>query len=190
MADPLTALMYAVQVMNFLKTLIIKTLKERKDSVIDPSPSRRLEPSDENGHQSPSLTCTKDTAEENEETDQALTAEKPNLGSSVESNQDNNPTHDEVDNLTSSVQKLNPDRDGGSCDSSASVDTSNNGKEAGRRNDGKNKTGQSSNLNFRKGPKKLVSPQEIQVAGHVQKSKGISKLSRMESRMELIEAWR
>jgi hypothetical protein len=30
MADPLTALIHAVQVMNFLKTLIVKTLKERK----------------------------------------------------------------------------------------------------------------------------------------------------------------
>lgn len=29
MADPLTALIHAVQVMNFLKTLIIKTLRER-----------------------------------------------------------------------------------------------------------------------------------------------------------------
>ncbi|PKI38510.1 hypothetical protein CRG98_041075 [Punica granatum] len=32
MADPLTALMYAVQVMNFLRTLIEKTLREREDS--------------------------------------------------------------------------------------------------------------------------------------------------------------
>lgn len=32
MADPLTALIHAVQVMNFLKTLIIKTLREREES--------------------------------------------------------------------------------------------------------------------------------------------------------------
>ncbi|KAL6639475.1 hypothetical protein ACP70R_023205 [Stipagrostis hirtigluma subsp. patula] len=31
MSDPLTALMHAVQVMNFLKTLILKTLQERED---------------------------------------------------------------------------------------------------------------------------------------------------------------
>ncbi|WOL04069.1 rho GTPase-activating protein 5-like isoform X1 [Canna indica] len=31
MADPLTALMYAVQVMNFLRLLILKTLKERQE---------------------------------------------------------------------------------------------------------------------------------------------------------------
>lgn len=32
MADPLTALIHAVQVMNFLKTLIWKTIKERKEA--------------------------------------------------------------------------------------------------------------------------------------------------------------
>ncbi|KAA3469719.1 rho GTPase-activating protein 3-like [Gossypium australe] len=32
MADPLTALIHAVQVMNFLKTLILKTLREREES--------------------------------------------------------------------------------------------------------------------------------------------------------------
>lgn len=33
MADPLTALIHAVQVMNFLKTLILKTLRERDESI-------------------------------------------------------------------------------------------------------------------------------------------------------------
>jgi len=33
MADPLTALIHAVQVMNFLKTLILKTLREREESI-------------------------------------------------------------------------------------------------------------------------------------------------------------
>ncbi|XP_078435171.1 rho GTPase-activating protein 5-like [Wolffia australiana] len=33
MADPLTALMYAVQVMNLLKALILRTLKERQEAV-------------------------------------------------------------------------------------------------------------------------------------------------------------
>lgn len=32
MADPLTALIHAVQVMNFLKTMIIKNLREREES--------------------------------------------------------------------------------------------------------------------------------------------------------------
>ncbi|XP_072997532.1 rho GTPase-activating protein 2-like [Typha latifolia] len=35
MSDPLTALMHAVQVMNFLKTLILKTLREREEATIE-----------------------------------------------------------------------------------------------------------------------------------------------------------
>ncbi|XP_008779835.2 rho GTPase-activating protein 3-like [Phoenix dactylifera] len=52
MADPLTALIHAVQVMNFLKTLIIKTLQEREEAsavtrIFHPysdSPSDKYEP--------------------------------------------------------------------------------------------------------------------------------------------------
>ncbi|KAA8544258.1 hypothetical protein F0562_022270 [Nyssa sinensis] len=53
MADPLTALKYVVQVMNFLKTLIVKTIREREDPVVEPAPVSHLEPSDESGCQSP-----------------------------------------------------------------------------------------------------------------------------------------
>ncbi|KAJ0772075.1 putative transcription factor bZIP family [Helianthus annuus] len=56
MADPLTALMYAVQVMNFLKTLITKNLREREDAVIESSRGPPQEPPlDENGDQGPRL---------------------------------------------------------------------------------------------------------------------------------------
>ncbi|KAH7686749.1 Rho GTPase activation protein [Dioscorea alata] len=40
MADPLTALIHAVQVMNFLKTLIMKTLREREDAAAEVSVSQ------------------------------------------------------------------------------------------------------------------------------------------------------
>ena len=46
--------MHAVQVMNFLKTLIIRTLKEREDSMVDSTPVSPLEPSDKKGQQSSS----------------------------------------------------------------------------------------------------------------------------------------
>ncbi|CAH8339349.1 unnamed protein product [Eruca vesicaria subsp. sativa] len=52
MLDPLTALMYAVQVMNFLKTLIVKTLKDRKESRDRLVPSSNPGPRDENGDES------------------------------------------------------------------------------------------------------------------------------------------
>ncbi|KAG2305865.1 hypothetical protein Bca4012_085433 [Brassica carinata] len=52
MLDPLTALMYAVQVMNFLKTLIVKTLRERKESRDRLVPASNPGPRDENGDHS------------------------------------------------------------------------------------------------------------------------------------------
>ncbi|XP_010251774.1 PREDICTED: rho GTPase-activating protein 3-like [Nelumbo nucifera] len=57
MADPLTALVHAVQVMNFLKTLIIKTLREREESVAEAMllSSGSESPGNKNGPPSPKL---------------------------------------------------------------------------------------------------------------------------------------
>ncbi|KAJ0857600.1 putative Rho GTPase activation protein [Helianthus annuus] len=70
MADPLNALMYAVRVMNFLKTLILKTLRERQDSVAESSQaSPRESPSDENSDQGPGMNPhAQQNLDENEET--------------------------------------------------------------------------------------------------------------------------
>ncbi|CAA7057888.1 unnamed protein product [Microthlaspi erraticum] len=54
MLDPLTALMYAVKVMNFLKTLIEKTLKDRKESREKLIPASNSGHRDHNGDQSSS----------------------------------------------------------------------------------------------------------------------------------------
>lgn len=65
MADPLTALMHAVQVMNFLKTLIERTLKEREDSVLDSAlDSYSRDPSGDNGcHTTPLQTIDEENNE-------------------------------------------------------------------------------------------------------------------------------
>lgn len=77
MADPLTALMYAVRVMNFLKALIAKTLQTREDSVEGPTWDKPLDPSDENEHQGPLLLCLEDATEENKEREKIFIAEDP-----------------------------------------------------------------------------------------------------------------
>lgn len=189
MADPLTALMYAVQVMNFLKTLILKTLKERKDSAIEPS-AHRLEPFDENGHQSPSQPCT-DNFQENEESEQLLIGEAPVLGNYHDSNQNNNLISEDTDSFISSAEKQNSDLLG-SCQTAAQVDTCLNKTEAGvQENVGKSKNGQSSNTNIKMEPWKIIDQQPI-IHGMVpiEKTRGMSTLSRIESSKELIEAWR
>ncbi|KAF8098910.1 hypothetical protein N665_0256s0040 [Sinapis alba] len=71
MDDPLTALMYAVQVMNFLKMLIEKTLRERQDSVVEQAHVCPLEPSDESGNQSPSQSLAYDLTEQSSEETQS-----------------------------------------------------------------------------------------------------------------------
>lgn len=168
MADPLTALMYAVQVMNFLKTLIMKTLREREDSMVESDPAPHLEPSDENGHQSP-LLSTKDTSHhESEEMDQpAFITKEPVLESPPDTNQ-NNKTNEE------DTQQI-PDSDG-FYDSLAQLDTCINETEADR-------------INGSKLEVQVNAPQN-KISGPLEKTKGLSNLSRISSRTELIEVWR
>ncbi|KAE8037415.1 hypothetical protein FH972_010004 [Carpinus fangiana] len=188
MADPLTALMYAVQVMNFLKTLILKTLRERKDSAVEPPSANRLEPSDENGHQSPSQTCLEDITRENEEREHAFVSEEPVSEISPDSNKNNNLIDGEASSLLTC--------DNGSCETPFQVDPSINKAETGeingaigggQGNSGKGKTGQPSNSNFKRGPAKKCGQQPVVP---VEKTRGISNLSRIDSSSERIEAWR
>ncbi|KAM0935031.1 putative Rho GTPase activation protein [Dioscorea sansibarensis] len=64
MADPLTALIHAVQVMNFLKTLIMKTLREREDAAADVSMSRFCLESPRDNNKVLSLRSTESIMEE------------------------------------------------------------------------------------------------------------------------------
>jgi len=66
MEDPLTAFMYAVQVMNFLKTLVSRTLKARNDSDVDSSPEFYIESFDENEEHDHFNSFQQDVATENE----------------------------------------------------------------------------------------------------------------------------
>ncbi|KAI3823327.1 hypothetical protein L1987_04762 [Smallanthus sonchifolius] len=93
MADPLTALMYAVQVMNFLKTLITKTLREREDSVIESSRGPPQEPpSDENGDQGPRLNPNvQQNHDENEETEHEFITDDDHLGYSTATEESDGP---------------------------------------------------------------------------------------------------
>ncbi|XP_058739042.1 rho GTPase-activating protein 5-like [Vicia villosa] len=63
MVDPLTALMYAVQVMNFLKTLVVMTLKEREESITKLNPVSNLNSFDDDGHQNDSQVLFIDDSE-------------------------------------------------------------------------------------------------------------------------------
>ncbi|KAJ6897227.1 hypothetical protein NC651_023177 [Populus alba x Populus x berolinensis] len=193
MADPLTALMYAVQVMNFLKTLILRTLREREDSVLDSSPSSRLEPFDENGHASPSLSYAEGRENENVTIEQAFMAEEPVVESSYNSGQNNFIADEEDLSYVTSVDKLIANGDH-SCGTATEVDLVNDtysrrvkaGVQAGNR---KNSAGQSSNSSLRKSPGKFSRQSSVlHLTPPTNKTRGISSF--IESRSERIEAWR
>ncbi|CAL0333967.1 unnamed protein product [Lupinus luteus] len=103
MEDPMSALMYAVQVMNFLKTLILRTLRERKDSAVETSPGFCLEPCDDNeDHSDLFYSCQQDATTENEEAVETFVYEKEVLECSLQSLQNINSTEAKCSSLVSS----------------------------------------------------------------------------------------
>jgi hypothetical protein len=79
MADPLTALMHAVQVMNFLRSLILRTLKEREEAAVAPktlqscsdSPNDQDEPQTPERLEKPSI-CTSQESVDHPMIDKAI----------------------------------------------------------------------------------------------------------------------
>ncbi|CAH1446918.1 unnamed protein product [Lactuca virosa] len=167
MADPLTALMYAVQVMNFLKTLIVKTLREREDLIVEAGPTSKFDHFDENNGPHCSVWGTLD--ETNEGEDQDFSIKEPTLE-----------THENTckDDLTSRGQSQSQSQ-------TTRVEEESGGRVVEGGGGGtmaeilKSRNAQSSNLSLKKGLTK-----------NVEKSKGSTIVSRLNSRTERIEAWR
>ncbi|PQQ19074.1 rho GTPase-activating protein 5-like [Prunus yedoensis var. nudiflora] len=207
MVDPLTALMYAVQVMNFLKTLIVKTLREREESMVETAPAPRLEPADEDGHQStfqPYLKEAKKEANKENEEENIFVGEEPDLESPAHYAQDDSTTGTGSQTFLSSIKNIIPGgnwflADNCPCEVVSQVNSLTNGlQEDGSTGPGreaqpniwKSKTGQSSGSNLKKGSKKVNEQLMIQTAGPADKSKRPGILSRINSRTELAEGWR
>ncbi|XWS43404.1 hypothetical protein CRYUN_Cryun16bG0100700 [Craigia yunnanensis] len=198
MSDPLTALMYAVQVMNFLKTLIIRTLKEREDSMIDSTPVSRLEPSDKNGQQSSSQ-LHKDVDEDvknQSEGERVFIAQEPAIESPTHSAEENLTTESSSQSFLTSIENI--------CAGSRSLanncpctvvsrvnSLANRLQEGGLRStSGKSRTGQSNCSGLKKGSKKANELSMGCAAGPLEKSKGARIIGRINLRAELFEAWR
>ncbi|CAL0304013.1 unnamed protein product [Lupinus luteus] len=177
MADPMTALMYAVQVMNFLKTLILRTLRQRKDSVVEPSPGFCSEPFDDNeDHSDLFYSFQQDAATENEEAGETFVSEKAVSECSPESLQNINSTEAECGSLVSSYEDLLWNED-------LHSEFPPKGKVE------KSKTGQPGSSSTIKGLPKTKVQQPV-IHGTMAVEKGISNLSLIDSRSERIEAWR
>ncbi|KAJ0554103.1 putative Rho GTPase activation protein [Helianthus annuus] len=168
MTDPLTALMYAVQVMNFLKTLIVKTLREREDVIVEAGPALGFDHFDENNGPHCSFRTTVDETNEVENEDQDFSVKEPTLESHLNRSPD-----DLTPKSQSQSQTTVPEEESGL--------TAVEGGGGGARllEVVKNRKPQSSNSNHKKSLRKSV-----------EKSKGSTIVSRLNSRTERIEAWR
>ncbi|KAH1090314.1 hypothetical protein J1N35_017571 [Gossypium stocksii] len=194
MSDPLTALMYAVQVMNFLKTLIIRTLKGREDSMVDSAPVSRLEPSDKNGQQSSSQ-LLKDASEEvkNESKgEKAFVAQEPALESPTHSAEENLTTESGPQSFLTSIENICTGNrslaDNCPCTLVSQVNCLANGSL--RSTCGKSRSDQSGASGLRKGAKKANEQAVGNGTGAVQKNKGPRIVELINTRAELFEAWR
>lgn len=210
MADPLTALMYAVQVMNFLKTLIIRTLREREDSIVEVASTSHLEPSDENGHHGSSQSLAEEGCERNED-EKVFLAEEPTLESPTHPTLDGSAAESGAHSFLTSIENIIPGGNGPvvescPCDPPPQANTSTDevewapsiGQNGGAQpNTVKSRTGQSSNSNLKKGYRKISEQSPARAAGPIaraaspiMKSRGTSIVSRINSRAERVEAWR
>lgn len=206
MSDPLTALMYAVQVMNFLKTLIIRTLREREESVVESTPISHLEPSDENGHESSSQPSFDEPNEEDSKGnggEKVFVVEEPALDSPPQLCQDDSTTESGSQSFLASIENIPGGNlslvDNCPCEVVSQVKILTNEhqdrdftcKSVGiQTKTCKSKTGQSSNSNLKRGSKRVKEQSMVKAAGPVDKSKGTGVVGRITPRMELFEAWR
>ncbi|KAM3324922.1 rho GTPase-activating protein 1 [Capsicum chacoense] len=199
MADPLTALMYAVQVMNFLKTLILRTLKDREESVVEAGPAPELEPFDENGHHSASQPIIQKSNEIEDEEEIVISKERPSNNAA-----NSTPGEIEVENdshgLPSTIENVLHEHVLVDCLSEISnlPDNTKDQHEAGSVNLANGRTqpkirrtksvhSSSSSL---KGSKKMIEWPTVHVAGNLEKGKGVRIIDRLNSTTERVEAWR
>ncbi|KAI4348950.1 hypothetical protein L6164_009610 [Bauhinia variegata] len=190
MVDPLTALMYAVQVMNFLKTLVVKTLREREESIIGLNPVSDLNSFDDDGHHSSSQLIPKDDSEnqnDRREEEKVFVAEEPSLQSPSHHTEDGSEGGSK--DLVSPTEAIIPGGnrllvDSCPCIVVSQVRSLSSGLQEGSFIAGLPKGDQ---VNICKS-KKVI---ELQVAGATdQKNRGTAIISRINSRTELAEAWR
>ncbi|KAK9156774.1 hypothetical protein Scep_003348 [Stephania cephalantha] len=198
MSDPLTALMYAVQVMNFLKALIVRTLKEREDTLIESGPSPRLEPTDENGHHSAAQPCFQEMNQEKEPAEHVFVEEEPVLDGPLrfeELTVESEP-HNSLEKAFADTNEPPPD----SCTSNVGVESApstdasetitNAPRTTAQLKARRSKALQSGSLNLRRGARKANGQVVAQVHELAEKSKSTSIVSRINSRTERVEAWR
>ncbi|KAG9153584.1 hypothetical protein Leryth_008514 [Lithospermum erythrorhizon] len=200
MADPLTALMYAVQVMNFLKTLIERNLRERQDTAIEPPRISELKPP-EDGHQKPSQPFLENAAESSEDTEHVFVVEEPDSDTAVEehdtdgvsdSYHSDNMSDEEAISYSTSTEEYDGSESCENPNQEYNISTMGDGsmgcpKSLMDKNTQLSNIEQPSDANQAKTVGQQLVAQSMETEG---KSKGISNLTRINSTTERVETWR
>nr|CBX25333.1 hypothetical_protein [Oryza brachyantha] len=185
MSDPLTALMYAVQVMNFLKMLIQKTLKGRQESNLEDKSLPHKDPSDESGHHKPCLTL--ESLLQEGSTRSSFVQEEPILNSPAHENGykpiEASPVQRKTAASTMQTSEVQTITEGSSSCSQPSADPLCAEAVSSLQRKG------SRSLNSRR-TRKGKGQSETSAIPSAEKSKGASIVSRINSKIERIEAWR
>ncbi|GFQ06098.1 rho GTPase-activating protein 1 [Phtheirospermum japonicum] len=193
MSDPLTALMFAVQVMNFLKTLIEKVLREREDCLIEAGPMLPFEPSNEDGHHSTLQPITLEANDKSTEEDE-INVDKEPLSNQISSYKSHSESSTDENINVDNTPADDPNSLGTAKDE---VDQSGNnsvgiGKTQPRRRRAKNGLPNNNrNDAKRKGSRKHIAPRSGEGDEHADMKKKESNIvRRVNSHAERVETWR
>ncbi|XP_028795547.1 rho GTPase-activating protein 5-like [Neltuma alba] len=185
LADPLIALMYVVQVMNFLKTLIIKTLREREESIKKSNRVSNPNSFDDENQSSSGLILNNGCENGNDSSqEKSAFAEKPLMESPNNLTEDDSESEIGSKNLSTSTEivvqavgnKLLVDCC--PCNVVSQVCSLRNGLQ---------ESSFTCLTNTLKCSNKVV---EVTVLGPLGKNRGTAIVGRLNSRTELVEAWR
>ncbi|PIN07278.1 hypothetical protein CDL12_20156 [Handroanthus impetiginosus] len=165
MSDPLTALMYAVQVMNFLKTLIVKTLREREDRPVEPGPKLQPKPSDKDGENNI-------MRQKNQEADEISEEEEHYI-------------HKESNSFLSSIENIQSDGKEKAADT-----TKSNSVRTGRTKARSQRTKTRQVNNPKKGSRKHASRSVDRLNENSEKKKELHVIRRVNSHAERVDTWR
>ncbi|XP_061343989.1 rho GTPase-activating protein 5-like [Gastrolobium bilobum] len=187
MADPLTALMYAVQVMNFLKTLVMKTLREREESMTKSNHVSNLDTFGDDGHESSSQLIFKDGSEsesDHSEEDTVFVAEEPSLQSPSHLIEDGSESETESRSLATPAENIRLLAKSFPCNVVSQLCSLRNEIQA---NISMSKNLHLNNCNNVTCSRKVI---ELPVEGSTEKNRRSAIIGLINSRTELAEAWR
>ncbi|XP_042505824.1 rho GTPase-activating protein 3 isoform X2 [Macadamia integrifolia] len=182
MADPLTALIHAVQVMNFLKTLILKNLREREESA-DEARLSSSSCSPDNKDEPPSPMLNRETIATTGVCDGTVVS--PNILRSPSNGESGNDTEERLWSFTKSKADLEPESTSWN-DTDVKCNIGSVGNDCRGDYSGREVEGFLDRLSLRKGVKKLCSHPVFQLSKPVKKPENLGIVN---SRGRGGEAW-